>query len=89
MLASRPRGTLYIGATSALIQRVYLHKAGLVDGFTKRYRVHRLVWFEVHESPMAMVTRERQLKEWQRQWKIELIEQENAQWRDLYLELLQ
>jgi putative endonuclease len=88
ILASRVNGTLYVGATSALIQRVYQHKIGVADGFTKQHGVTRLVWFEVHEDPMAMVTRERQLKEWKRQWKIELIEKENPRWRDLYAELL-
>ncbi|HUG24419.1 GIY-YIG nuclease family protein [Piscinibacter sp.] len=88
ILASRRHGTLYIGSTSDLIKRVYQHKNGVVGGFTKLHRVDRLVWFEVHESSRAMVTRERQLKEWKRQWKIELIEKENQQWEDLYPALL-
>src|SRR5688500_11776382 len=88
IVASRPQGTLYIGSTSELIRRVYQHKTGAADGFTKQYGVDRLVWFEIHESSLAMVTRERQLKKWNRQWKINLIERENPAWRDLYPELL-
>ena len=88
ILASRPQGTLYIGSTSELIKRVYQHKTGAADGFTKRYRIDRLVWFEIHANAYSMVTRERQLKAWERRWKIELIEKENPQWRDLYPELL-
>lgn len=88
LLASQRHGTLYIGSTSNLIQRVHQHKESLVGGFTKQYRVDQLVWFELHESSLAMVMRERQLKEWKRQWKVELIEKENPQWRDLYAELL-
>jgi putative endonuclease len=88
LLANRPRGALYVGATSNLVQRVHQHKTGAADGFTKQYRIDRLVWFEVHGCPYEMVTRERRLKEWKRQWKIELIEEENPQWRDLYGALL-
>jgi len=88
LLASQRNGTLYIGSTSNLIQRIHQHKASQADGFTKQYRVDQLVWFEMHESSLAMVTRERQLKEWKRQWKVELIEKENPLWRDLYAELL-
>lgn len=88
IVASRPQGTLYIGSTSNLIQRVYQHKTGAAESFTKQYRIDRLVWFEIHESPLSMVTRERRLKEWHRQWKIDLIEKENPIWRDLYADLL-
>ncbi len=88
IMASRRNGTLYIGATSELIKRVYQHKTGAADGFTKQYHIDRLVWFEQHESPASMVTRERQLKEWKRAWKVELIEALNPTWRDLYGEIL-
>ena len=88
IMASRRNGTLYIGATSDLIKRVYEHKTAAVDGFTQKYRVDRLVWYEQHQSSMCMVTRERQVKEWKRAWKIELIESLNPTWLDLYGEIL-
>ncbi len=84
LMASARNGTLYLGSTSDLVKRVYQHKTGAVEGFTSTYQVDRLVWFEQHENAMAMVTRERQIKEWKRAWKIELIEEGNPQWRDLY-----
>jgi putative endonuclease len=88
IMASRRNGTLYIGTTSDLVKRVHQHKVGAVAGFTLRYGIDRLVWFEQHESAWAMVTRERQLKEWRRAWKIELIESVNPTWRDLYGDIL-
>lgn len=88
LMASRRNGTLYAGATTALVQRVYQHKMGTFDGFTRRYGVDRLVWFEVHGDARAMVVRERQIKEWRRAWKIALIEAENPMWRDLYGDLI-
>ena len=84
MLASRRNGTLYIGATSNLEERVWQHKRGLVEGFTKRYGVHMLVWYEVHETMGSAVARERALKEWNRAWKLRLIEESNPKWEDLY-----
>jgi putative endonuclease len=87
ILASRRNGTLYIGVTSDLVKRAYEHKQDLVEGFTKRYGVHELVYFEMHEDMVAAITREKQLKKWNRAWKIELIEQRNPEWRDLYAEL--
>ena len=87
ILASGRNGTLYIGVTSNLLQRVWQHKEGVVDGFTEKYGVKTLVWFEQHEDINAAITREKQLKKWRRAWKIELIERENSIWRDLYLEL--
>ena len=84
MLASRRNGTLYIGATSNLAERVWQHKRGLVEGFTKRYGVHMLVWYEVHETMGSAVARERALKEWNRAWKLRLIEESNPKWEDLY-----
>jgi putative endonuclease len=88
ILASRPNGTLYMGVTSDLIKRVWQHKENLVEGFTRKYQVHNLVWYECHGSMIAAIARERAIKEWKRRWKIELIESENKQWRDLYPELV-
>jgi putative endonuclease len=88
LLASRRNGTLYVGVTSNLVARIWMHKQGLVDGFTKRYGVHALVWYEAHESMDVAIQREKAIKEWKRKWKLELIEKTNPQWRDLYAELL-
>ena len=87
MLASASNGTLYIGVTSNLLQRIWQHKERLVEGFTNKYGVHLLVWFEQHENALSAITREKQLKKWNRAWKIALIEQGNPTWRDLYLDL--
>jgi putative endonuclease len=84
ILASRKNGTLYAGVTSNLVQRVWQHKNDLVAGFTKKYHVHTLVWFEPHETMESAITREKALKEWRRDWKLALIEAINPQWRDLY-----
>ena len=84
ILASKPNGTLYIGVTSDLIQRIWQHKSNMVKGFTKRYGVHRLVWYEVHESMESAIQREKAIKKWNRVWKIELIEKNNPTWGDLY-----
>jgi putative endonuclease len=83
ILASRKAGTLYIGVTSNLMQRLYQHREGLIDGFTRDHGVHRLVWFEMHETMEAAITREKQLKNWRREWKCNLIERENPDWADL------
>lgn len=88
MLASQRNGTLYVGVTSDLIKRVWEHKQDFVDGFTKKYRVHTLVWFEVHEDMMSAIAREKALKEWKRAWKLLLIEKDNPLWKDLYDDLL-
>ena len=87
ILASKPKGTLYIGVTSNLVQRVWQHKNDFVEGFTKRYRVHRLVWHEVHDSMESAISREKALKKWKRLWKIGLIERSNPKWVDLYDEI--
>jgi len=84
LLASRPQGTLYIGVTNDLIRRVHEHKTGTVPGFTKKYSIHRLVYFETHDSIEAAIVREKQMKEWKRDWKIKLLEKENPRWEDLY-----
>ncbi len=84
LLASKPYGTLYVGVTSELTRRVWEHKIKAVPGFTTRYGVDRLVWFETHDSAEAAMRRERQIKEWRRDWKINLIESDNPHWIDLY-----
>jgi putative endonuclease len=83
ILASQRSGTLYIGVTSDLIARLYQHRTGQVKGFTARYHVHRLVRFEQFETMHEAISREKQLKRWHRQWKINLIESENPEWADL------
>ena len=88
LLASKRNGTLYVGVTSDLIRRVWEHKQGVVEGFTKKYNVHMLVWFEMHQDMYTAITREKALKEWKRAWKLELIESGNPTWKDLYGELL-
>jgi putative endonuclease len=84
LLASKPYGTLYIGTTSDLARRVWEHRNALVAGFTRRYHVERLVWFEAHETAGTALRREKQLKEWRRDWKINLPERDNPYWNDLY-----
>ena len=84
ILASRRNGTLYVGVTSDLVKRVWEHREGTVDGFTKRYLVKQLVYFEEHASIDEAIRREKQIKTWKRAWKIELIENGNPYWRDLY-----
>jgi putative endonuclease len=88
LLASRRNGTLYCGVTRDLIKRVWEHKEGVVQGFTERYGVKTLVWFETHEDVIEAIAREKQIKEWKRAWKLEMIEKANPTWRDLYEELL-
>jgi len=84
ILASRRNGTLYTGITSDLSKRVWEHKNNLVEGFSKRYGVHRLVWYEVHETMDSAIQREKRIKKWNRKWKLSLIEQSNPQWKDLF-----
>ena len=86
--ASRWNGTLYIGVTSDLIQRILAHKNHILAGFTRKYRVHDLVWFEQHATMDSAVAREKALKEWRRAWKIELIEKANPKWVDLYPDII-
>ena len=88
MLASRKNGTLYVGVTSDILKRIWEHKNNIVEGFTKRYGVHILVWFEMHETMESAITREKAIKEWKRVWKLDLIEQSNPEWRDLYFGLI-
>ena len=84
LLASKPYGTLYVGTTTDLARRVWEHKNKLVPGFTKRYGIDRLVWFEAHDSAQTALRREKQIKEWKRDWKINLIEHESRHWIDLF-----
>jgi putative endonuclease len=84
ILASRRNGTLYIGVTSDLLRRVYEHKQELIDGFTKKYGVHALVYYEAHDNIEEAITREKQIKKWERAWELKLIEEMNPEWDDLY-----
>ena len=84
ILSSKRNGTLYIGVTSNLSQRIWQHKKDQFDGFCKKYNVKQLVYFEQHDSAESAITREKQIKKWNRAWKLKLIEKENPQWKDLY-----
>ena len=84
LLASQRNGTLYAGVTRDLLKRVWEHKNGTVDGFSKRYAVIRLVWYEVHDDVRNAIAREKEIKRWNRAWKIKLIEKKNSGWNDLY-----
>jgi len=84
ILASAPYGTLYTGVTSDLIKRVWEHKSDFVEGFTRTHGVHRLVWYEIHDDVYAAITREKQIKKWNRDWKVNLIQRMNPNWDDLY-----
>lgn len=88
ILANQYNGTLYIGVTSSLLQRVWQHKNDLVEGFTEKYGVHSLVYYELHGDMQTAIQREKQLKKWNRQWKIDLIEKTNLEWKDLWDELV-
>ena len=84
ILASDRNGTLYIGVTSNLVQRIWQHRSDIVEGFSKKYRAHKLVYFEQHATMADAILRERQIKKWNRVWKLELIEETNPYWNDLY-----
>ena len=88
ILANRKRGTLYIGVTNSLLNRGWQHKNNLIKGFTSKYNVHRLVYFDSYPTISEAIKREKQLKHWKRQWKIELIENVNPEWKDIYDELI-
>jgi len=88
ILASRRHGTLYAGVTSDLPARVWQHRNDLVAGFTRAHGVHRLVWYEMHETMASAILREKAIKQWKRAWKIELVERMNRTWRDLYEDIL-
>jgi len=84
ILASRPRGTLYVGMTNDLVRRIYEHREGLIDGFTKEHHVKSLVYYEPHSMAIAAIQREKNIKHWPRKWKSDLIRSFNADWRDLW-----
>ena len=88
ILASKRNGTLYTGVTSNLIQRVWQHKHDVIQGFTRKYNVKTLVYYEVHKNVESALTREKKIKRWRRSWKLELIENSNPGWRDLYEDIL-
>jgi len=88
LMASRKNGTLYVGVTNNLVRRAYEHKNGLVEGFTDRYGGHQLVWFESTSSVEAAIQKEKQIKNWKREWKVDLIEKANPEWLDLYESIL-
>jgi putative endonuclease len=88
ILASKPGGTLYVGVTNDLVRRVSEHREGLAESFTRRYGIKRLVYFEAHETIAAALQREKNIKHWSREWKIDLIVASNSDWRDLYDEIV-
>ncbi len=88
IFAGKNKGTLYIGVTSKIVQRILQHNNKFVKGFTENYKVHTLVYYELHAEMESAITREKQMKKWKRDWKIKLIEKENPQWRDLWEEIL-
>jgi putative endonuclease len=88
ILANKSRGTLYAGVTSDLIKRVWEHKNDYVTGFTNKYDIHNLVYYELHETIEAAILREKQIKKWNRSWKIRLIEEFNPKWKDLYNDII-
>ena len=88
LLASQRNGTLYLGVTRDLIRRVYQHKTKATPGFTSQYGVQCLVWFETYDDPTNAITREKEVKKWRRAWKLELIEEANPSWRDLYDDII-
>jgi putative endonuclease len=88
ILASRPRGTLYVGMTSDLVRRMYEHREGVAGGFTKEYGVKMLVYYEQHATAIAAIQREKNIKHWSRKWKIDLIRSMNPEWRDLWNEIV-
>ncbi len=88
ILASKRNGTLYTGITNDLILRVYQHRNDLIPGFTKKYSVHNLVYYEIYNDPYEAILREKRIKKWRREWKIQLIEKNNPKWDDLYESLL-
>ena len=84
IIASRRDGATYIGVTNDLVRRVYEHQIKAVPGFTSKYNITQLVWFEIYDDPVSAITREKELKKWKRSWKVELIEPQNPEWKDLY-----
>tara|TARA_B100000614_G_C14390327_1_gene429338 strand:- start:468 stop:758 length:291 start_codon:yes stop_codon:yes gene_type:complete len=89
ILASKRDGVLYIGVTTDLVKRVHQHKCEFIDSFTKKYHIHKLVYYEIHSRVEEAIKREKQIKSWKRQWKINLIEKDNPEWNDLYFDILE
>ena len=87
ILSNKRNGTLYIGVTNNLIRRIYEHKNNLIEGFTKNYNIHQLVYYEEYNNIDTAISREKQMKKWNRSWKMQIIEKNNSTWRDLYEEL--
>jgi putative endonuclease len=88
ILATKRTGTLYIGVTSDLLKRIWEHRNDSLDGFTRKYGVHHFVYYELHDDMSSAITREKQLKKWNRAWKLELIERQNPGWNDLWDEIM-
>ncbi|OPF97675.1 hypothetical protein I8G32_03633 [Rhodopseudomonas palustris] len=84
LLASRKDGALYVGVTNDLVRRAYEHRTKAVPGFTSKYNIAKLVWFEIHDDPISAITREKEIKKWRRAWKVALIERDNPGWDDLF-----
>ena len=89
ILASRRNGTLYVGVTSDLVKRIWHHRNISAEGFTSKYSVHRLVYFESHNTMLDALSREKRLKKWHRSWKLKIIEEQNPQWLDLWDQIIQ
>src|SRR5262249_12680664 len=87
LVTNKPRGTLYVGVTNNLVKRAYEHREGLVAGFTKRYGLKQLVYFEKYDAPLLAIQREKNIKHWSRAWKLDLVGSSNPQWRDLYIDI--
>ncbi len=88
IMASKRNGVLYIGSTTDLVKRIWEHRISVVPSFTSKYRVHRLIFYEIHQDYYYALTRERQMKKWERAWKVRLIEKDNPEWKDLYMEII-
>ena len=84
IIASRKDGAIYIGVNNDIVRRIYEHRTKAVPGFTSRYNITRLVWFEIYDDPISAISREKELKKWRRSWKVQLIEKDNPEWNDLY-----
>ncbi len=89
LMASRKNGTLYVGVTNDLVRRTYEHRENIIEGFTKKYGVHMLVYYEVHRDVSEALLREKRIKKWERKWKLQLINEVNPKWKDLYDDLIQ
>jgi putative endonuclease len=88
ILTNRPYGTLYVGVTNDLTRRIWEHRNDVVEGFTREHKLHRLVWYEVHEDVYMAITREKLVKKWHRDWKVNLIQAKNPEWNDLYKDII-